>query len=111
MTFYQQRDNGASKSRVNGSTVRSVVLWSLITVIVVTVFTLLAYQYAEKFQSSEEISTATSGMAELLALRRAEDSVLTTYQLVDKEQKIYRIPIERAMELIASESAKNVSTR
>ena len=37
----------------------------------------------------------------LAAVRAAEEKVLQTYGWVDKEQKIVRIPIDRAMELLA----------
>lgn len=111
MTGFQLPDHGTPNAGVNGSTIRTVVLWSLITVVAVSVLTLLAYNYSEKLQPSETSQTAASGMSELLVLRRVEDSVLTTYQLVDKDHKVYRIPIERAMELIAAESTRNDSTR
>ena len=38
--------------------------------------------------------------AALLALRRAEDSVLTSYAWVSKDSGIVRVPIQRAMELL-----------
>lgn len=38
--------------------------------------------------------------AELLALRRAEDSVLFSYGWMNKDSGIVHIPIERAMELL-----------
>ena len=39
--------------------------------------------------------------AELQRLREAEQSLLTTYGWVDQEAGIVRIPIERAMEIVA----------
>lgn len=39
--------------------------------------------------------------ADLAAMRAAEEKVLETYGWVDKERKIVRIPIDRAMELLA----------
>ncbi len=42
----------------------------------------------------------TDPHAELVALRRAEDSVLFSYGWVNKDSGIVRIPIERAMELL-----------
>ncbi len=39
--------------------------------------------------------------ADLLALRAEEDSVLQTYGWVDKGRGIVRVPIERAMEIVA----------
>ena len=39
--------------------------------------------------------------AVLLAMRQAEDSVLTTYGWVNRDSGIVRLPIDRAMELLA----------
>lgn len=45
---------------------------------------------------------------QLIELHKLEDSVLTTYQFVDSTTGIYRIPINRAIELMAAESAGTV---
>lgn len=37
---------------------------------------------------------------------KEEQEILSTYKLIDSEKKIYRIPIERAMQLVVEESAK-----
>ena len=39
-------------------------------------------------------------------LAKQEQQVLTSYALVDEKQGVYRIPIDRAMELIAADAAK-----
>ncbi|HTO95298.1 MAG TPA: hypothetical protein VMM80_12985 [Bacteroidota bacterium] len=43
----------------------------------------------------------TDPHAELLRLRAAEDSILTTYGWVDRDSGLARIPVARAMALIA----------
>lgn len=43
----------------------------------------------------------TNPRDDLLALRAAEQSLLDSYAWVDKERGVVRIPIERAMDLIA----------
>jgi len=42
---------------------------------------------------------------QLLELHKLEDSILNGYQFVDSTKGTYRIPIERAMELMAAETA------
>jgi hypothetical protein len=42
---------------------------------------------------------------ELLAVRAMEKKNLTTYGVVDKDKGVVRIPIERAMELVAADAA------
>jgi hypothetical protein len=39
--------------------------------------------------------------SDLVSLRRAEDQRLTTYGWIDRQQKIVRIPIELAMQILA----------
>jgi len=39
-------------------------------------------------------------------LTKQEQQILTSYALLDEKQGIYRIPIERAMELIAADAAR-----
>lgn len=42
----------------------------------------------------------------LIILRSHEDSVLTNYKVLDEENGIYQIPIERALELVAEDAKK-----
>jgi hypothetical protein len=48
---------------------------------------------------------------ELLVLRSAEDSVLTTYGWVEREAGIARVPISRAMELVLKKGLPARPTR
>lgn len=48
---------------------------------------------------------------DLLALRAEEQQYLSTYGWVDREQGIARIPIERAMELLAERSRRGAGRR
>jgi hypothetical protein len=45
------------------------------------------------------------GSNELRALREAEESLLNSYAWIDKEKGIVRIPVERAMEMLAEKEA------
>jgi hypothetical protein len=38
-------------------------------------------------------------------LRAEDEKILTTYKLIDAEKGVYRIPIERAMHLLAEEAS------
>jgi hypothetical protein len=42
-----------------------------------------------------------NGAAELREMREVEDGVLSSYAWIDKERGIVRIPVDRAMELLA----------
>jgi hypothetical protein len=43
------------------------------------------------------------GAAELREMREVEDSVLSSYAWIDKEREIVRIPVDRAMEVLAKQ--------
>jgi len=78
-------------------------IWSIVTTVVVVVLVLVIWKYAlPPLQTSPSPKASTS--ADLMAIRKVEDSVLTTYQLLDDDTRTCRIPIERAMELIATDS-------
>jgi hypothetical protein len=47
---------------------------------------------------------------QLRALRAREDEMLSTYDWVDRDKRVVRIPIERAMELIAQRGLPAVDT-
>ncbi len=49
-----------------------------------------------------------SPRADMNAMRAAEDKILTSYAWIDKQHGVVRIPIERAMEIVA-ERAKQKS--
>jgi hypothetical protein len=42
---------------------------------------------------------------ELMQLREREDEALNSYKLLDEEKGVYRIPIQRAMELVVKENS------
>jgi hypothetical protein len=42
---------------------------------------------------------------ELLELRDSENEILNSYKLIDTTKQVYRIPIDRAMEIVAREAA------
>jgi len=47
----------------------------------------------------------------LVALRRSEDSVLTSYGWVSKDSGIVRVPVERALELLAKKGLPHQEAR
>jgi len=88
------------------TSIRSILVTAIVTVAVIVVCIIVLYDY---FISTREAviydQTLRPEVVELVALRAAEDSLLTTYELIDTLNQTYRIPIERAMELQAAESA------
>jgi len=84
---------------------RTVIIWSTVTAVAVVVLVLVVWKYVlAPLQTGTATQSQVSSSADLAAIRRVEDSVLSTYQLLGDDSKTCRIPIERAMELIAVES-------
>ncbi len=63
-----------------------------------------AYFDYTKQQYEEKVGQAVA--EDLKNLRNNEDEALNSYKVVDKDKGVVRIPIRRAMELIAKESAE-----
>ena len=76
-----------------------------IITIFVAAFVIVLFQYFS-LQSQEDIYDAQLApqSAALLDLRAKEDEVLNSYAVVDSTKGIYRIPIDRAMKLLADEA-------
>jgi len=74
-----------------------------IAVLVVIVFFVLDYFTAASEEAIYEAQLKPESVA-LRELRAREDEELNSYAVLDAQKGIYRIPIERAMELIAEEA-------
>lgn len=61
------------------------------------------FLYEKEIVIEEQVLSQPS--VRLEDLRAVEDTILTSYQLIDTAKNIYRIPIDRAIELMAAESA------
>lgn len=74
-----------------------------LAVVVVAVFAVYQLFIATREQIVDEVVLRPESIA-LRELRAREEAVLNTYDVVDAQRGIYRIPIERAMELMAERS-------
>ena len=94
---------------------RDAVVWRIAVVGVasVVIVALLVVAAKELFVSMREEIVYEAALKpespQLRELRARETERLTTYGVVDSAQGIYRIPIERAMELAAREGYENRS--
>lgn len=94
-----------SDTKQTNNSERTVIVWSVVTTILVVGLVYAAWKYAAAPQLGVvDTQAQTSSSADLQQIRRIEDSVLSSYQRLTGDTGAYRIPIQRAMELIASES-------
>jgi len=96
---------GYEKKDVN---LTSVIVVGIIIVlfIVVSLIVLNEYFTAEKESMIEEVVLKPESIS-LKELHQVEDSLLNSYGYSDSTKTAYRVPIERAMELTASENQKS----
>lgn len=97
-------NSGYEKRDVN---VKKLILWGIagIVIVVISLVVLTEYFLITKedyyYQAVEKPRSQ-----ELMELRERETEELNSYELIDEEKGIYRIPIKRAMELIVDENSK-----
>jgi hypothetical protein len=95
---YEKKDINLNKLLVGG-------VIAVVTVIIVVVFILDYYTaLKEEIVYEQELRPESKALREL---RARENEELNGYFLLDQEKERYRIPIERAMQLMADEAFKN----
>lgn len=92
---YEKRDVNLLKVFIYG-------LLGIVVVVVLVIF-MLDYFTATREELVYE-SVLKPESTSLRELRAREDEELNSYELIDEEQGRYRIPITRAMELLAEEA-------
>jgi hypothetical protein len=78
---------------------------SIVLLVVILIFIDLIF-ISTKEKLVEEMVLSPQSLA-LRELRAKEDEALNSYRVLDAEKGVYRIPIERAVELIAAEAYRN----
>ena len=99
---HKQQAEGYETSDVN---VTKVVAVGMVVVIVVLLFLVILNEYFIQVKEelvSEQVLTRES--ATLRDIRAREAEILNAYGVIDQKAGVYRIPIERAMEVYADEA-------
>ena len=92
---------GYEKQDVN---VRKTAIIALISVVLIIFFAIALNDYFLAMHEKVVYDQVLSPLSrDLLKLRAEEEKVLNSYALIDTEDMKYRIPLERAMELVAAE--------
>jgi hypothetical protein len=81
---------------------------SCIFVVAVCAFLSWMFIVARDNEHNRKIEQAT--YTDLQNFRKAEDAKLTSYQYIDKDKGVVRIPVERAMQLMAEEAKSATPT-
>jgi len=101
-TFVEEVDYDRRDAKPGAIAAVSVSILGLLVVFIVGIYWLYVVAYQRVDQ--EVYSGAPS--KELQAIRDREDENLHRYSYIDKERGVVRIPIDRAMEIVAAEYAE-----
>ncbi len=86
---------------------RFIALFGLGTLIALVAIILGVQAYADRVRSEQIfVKQLQPVSADLRALHAREDAELNSYQYLDRDKGIVRLPIRRAMELVEKEHAK-----
>ena len=96
--------SGYEKSDINLKIISVYVILSIV-VIVSFIIILSDYFVVEKEEIVSEIVLQPVS-EELQKLHKTENEILTTYGVVDSVNSIYRIPIDRAMQILVEQSSQ-----
>jgi len=103
MTSVENNSAGYEKRDVNIVMVIGISVFLVSLLVVILVF-LMDYFVDTKEQMVYEVQLQPESV-ELQDLEAADMEELTTYKILDAERGLYRIPIERAMDLLAKEAS------
>ncbi|MFZ5981701.1 MAG: hypothetical protein ACOYVF_13845 [Candidatus Zixiibacteriota bacterium] len=101
-THLTNPNGGYEKSDINIAKVIIYGVFGIIFLVAVLIFTWDYFAAVKEKTVREMVLQPTS--VPLRELRARENGELTSYKLLDASKGVYRIPIERAMELMADEA-------
>ena len=105
MSDVQDANAGYEKRDVN---IKLVTVFSLLTIVFVTVCLIGLNEYFNSVKEAEYYqSVLQPASPELRDMQAAEERVLTSYRVIDKNKGVYAIPVESAMKLMSDEAFKS----
>ncbi len=106
MTSDQQSPTRSPGYEKRDANPRAILLTAIVSIIVVVITVVALFSFFETTRETVYQRQVLQPVSrDLLNLRAVEDSVLTSYELIDPGTGTYRIPIRRAMELLVAESS------
>lgn len=99
--FEEEKERGVAYEGVAASQIMAISV-AILVVILVAVVILFGW-YGQVAQDTEAAATNTDNYELLQETRREAEQTLTQYGVVDEEEGVYRIPIDRAMDVVATE--------
>ena len=99
---HTQSSDGYEKRDTN---IRAIVLTGIVSIVVIVIIVIALNSFfvttRENVYQQQVLQPVSR---DLIELTRVEDSVLTTFEMLDPTRRTYRVPIEYAMKLLVEES-------
>ena len=87
-----------------GLDVKAITMWSALGIVTVIVFVVVLIPFAQfSLNSAKENVNVTSSYYEIRQLNEDAEATLSSYGVIDGEEGIYRIPIDEAINKIATD--------
>ncbi len=99
--FEEEKERGVAYEGIAASQIMAIAL-SILVVISVAVVVLFGW-YGQVAQDTRARSSNADNYELLQETRTQQEEALTQYGVVDEEEGVYRIPIDRAMDVVATE--------
>ena len=99
--FEEEKERGVAYEGIAASQIMAIAL-SILVVILVAVVVIFGW-YGQVAQETRADATSDENYELLQETRTQQEEALTQYGVVDEEEGVYRIPIDRAMDVVATE--------
>lgn len=106
--FEEEKERGVAYEGVAASQIIAIAV-SILVVILVAVVVLFGW-YGQVSQETRATASDTQNYQLLEQTRTEQEAAISQYGVVDEEAGVYRIPIEEAMDLMATEEAQGAQS-
>ena len=99
--------NGSHGYEARDASSKKIIIWGIAGIVFIVIILALLTEYFLFVKEEFYLEIVEEPRSqELLDMRKKESEELNSYKLLDKDKGVYRIPIDRAMELVVEEASK-----
>jgi len=106
--FEEEKKRGVAYEGIAANQIMAIAV-AILVVILVAVIVLFGW-YGQVSQDTRAAMTDTNNYQLLQEIRTEQEGAISQYGVVDEEEGVYRIPIDRAMDVVATEEYENAQS-
>jgi len=106
--FEKEKERGVAYEGIAANQIMAIAV-AILVVILVAVIVLFGW-YGQVSQDTRSAMSDTENYQLLQEIRTEQEAALSQYGVVDGEEDVYRIPIDRAMDVVASEEYESAQS-